>query len=199
MRTRIQDYEQRGVHASLELQQAALKVAWENERLRSLMASKGIARQEIELYLEHCRRGVMTPYLLQDGGHTPSDGMAGSPSTALRSSPQHLSPKSNAQQDIHLIGVEFRLENTLPGATTDTSIDLVPLLVQSISRPHVSCTDNVDPSNAPNETSCEVAATIIASMRWQGDEEEIRIELGCDGRRECTVRNTTVFQIMDVT
>ena len=199
MRTRIQEYEQRGVQASLELQQAARRVAWENERLRSLMASRGITGQEIEQYLEHCRRGVMSPTSIQMEKHPPIDGMVGSPSTALHSSPIHSSSKSNTQQEVRLMGAESMLEDRSPSAEANYSTGFVPSPVQSVFHLDASSTDDVNPRIAPDETSCEVAANIIASMRWQGDKEEVRVELGCDGQRQCTVRNTTVFQIMDMT
>ncbi|KAF2009546.1 hypothetical protein BU24DRAFT_455508 [Aaosphaeria arxii CBS 175.79] len=48
--------------------------------------------------------------------------------------------------------------------------------------------------------SCEAAAVIIAQMRGgdgNADDEAIRAALGCRGRETCTVKNSTVLQIMD--
>ncbi|KAH5998030.1 hypothetical protein HBI68_160320 [Parastagonospora nodorum] len=61
------------------------------------------------------------------------------------------------------------------------------------------------PTNAPTirptsnglEISCETAATIIVEMRGDGDVDSIRASLGCTSREECSVRNSTVLQIMD--
>jgi hypothetical protein len=47
------------------------------------------------------------------------------------------------------------------------------------------------------EISCETAATIIIEMRGDGDVESVRKSLGCAGREECNVRNSTVLQILD--
>jgi hypothetical protein len=47
------------------------------------------------------------------------------------------------------------------------------------------------------EISCERAAAIITEMRGDADLESIRASLGCAGRKECNVRNSTVLQIMD--
>ncbi|EAT83278.2 hypothetical protein SNOG_09086 [Parastagonospora nodorum SN15] len=47
------------------------------------------------------------------------------------------------------------------------------------------------------EISCETAATIIVEMRGDGDVDSIRASLGCTSREECSVRNSTVLQIMD--
>jgi hypothetical protein len=199
MRKRIQEYERQGVQASLELQQAARRVAWENERLRGLIASKGITGQEIEQYLKHCQQGVIPPTLVQMERGPPIDGMAGSPSTTLRSSPIQSSSKPNAQQEVRPIGAEVILRDRSPIVEANSSTGFVPCSVPSVPYLDASNSDDMDAQIVPDETSCEVAADIIASMRWQGDKEEVRMELGCDGQRQCTVRNTTVFQIMDMT
>lgn len=201
MRTRIHEYEQRGVQASLELQQAARRVAWENERLRSLMVAKGISRQEIDDYIEQCRSSTVQGREIQSPGsaslpdppqsdsHATFDSAVNSPSTALVSLP-HGEPvsKLNDSQDIEvaLIEANVRLEDTSPSVNINLSVDYQHSSIQ--------------PGNEidPHETLCEVAASIIAGMRWHGNEEEARVELGCDGPRKCTVKNTKVFQIMDM-
>jgi hypothetical protein len=53
------------------------------------------------------------------------------------------------------------------------------------------------PSNSSLEISCERAAAIITEMRGDVDMETIRASLGCAGRTECNVRNSTVLQILD--
>lgn len=186
MRTRVQDYERRGIQASLELQQAARRVAWENERLRGLMASKGVARQEIEDYLEHCRRGSASPDSVPNGRYTPLVSSVGSPSKSSCHQEHPLKP--NVHRDVEGMPIETdpRSGDTSPSAETES------VTIQRVSHSH-STIDGADPPKAPDETSCEVAANIIASMRWHGDKEEARVELGCDGPRECTVKNTTVF------
>ncbi|KAH7386739.1 hypothetical protein DE146DRAFT_747918 [Phaeosphaeria sp. MPI-PUGE-AT-0046c] len=40
-------------------------------------------------------------------------------------------------------------------------------------------------------------ASIIIEMRGEGDVDSVRASLGCVGRESCTVRNSTVLQIMD--
>lgn len=45
--------------------------------------------------------------------------------------------------------------------------------------------------------SCEAAAAVIAGMRGDLDRELIRASLGCRGQESCTVKNSTVFQLMD--
>jgi len=64
-----------------------------------------------------------------------------------------------------------------------------------------------DPSSVPRsdadamgaglEISCQAAAAMIAEMRGDGDEDLVRDSLGCNGRQRCTIKNTTVLQVMD--
>ena len=46
-------------------------------------------------------------------------------------------------------------------------------------------------------TTCEDAANIIASMRGHGDTEAVRSELGCQPNISCTVKNITIFELLD--
>jgi hypothetical protein len=55
----------------------------------------------------------------------------------------------------------------------------------------------IRPTSNGLEISCETAATIIVEMRGDGDVDSIRASLGCTSREECSVRNSTVLQIMD--
>lgn len=63
------------------------------------------------------------------------------------------------------------------------------------------CPPTITPSNQSIdnglEISCETAASIIIEMRGEGDVNSIRASLGCAGRESCTVRNSTVLQILD--
>ncbi|KAF1828192.1 hypothetical protein BDW02DRAFT_268201 [Decorospora gaudefroyi] len=45
--------------------------------------------------------------------------------------------------------------------------------------------------------SCETAATIIAEMRGDSDKHRIRASLGCQGDKECNVKNSIVLELMD--
>lgn len=52
----------------------------------------------------------------------------------------------------------------------------------------------------PNdETSCEEAARIIASMRGgAGNPDQVMLELGCStADAKCQVKNLSIFQLMD--
>ncbi|PFH61175.1 hypothetical protein XA68_18058 [Ophiocordyceps unilateralis] len=55
MERRIQEYERRGVEATLEMQQAARTVAVENGRLRLMLAHMGAGASDVEAFLQQLR------------------------------------------------------------------------------------------------------------------------------------------------
>lgn len=48
-----------------------------------------------------------------------------------------------------------------------------------------------------HETSCDAAAEILAELHSHRDTVEARRALGCTGTSNCSVKNTTIFQLMD--
>jgi hypothetical protein len=53
---RVQEYEQKGVAATQDMQRAARKVVQENERLRALLARHGVLRDEVDSFLRVCEQ-----------------------------------------------------------------------------------------------------------------------------------------------
>ncbi|KAH6866465.1 hypothetical protein BKA58DRAFT_363821 [Alternaria rosae] len=51
LQRRVQEYEAKGIAATQEMQRAARKVAEENARLKSLLASRGVSHEEVDAYL----------------------------------------------------------------------------------------------------------------------------------------------------
>lgn len=251
MRSRLQDYEKKGVQASAELQVAARKVAWENARLRNFVASKGIAKEEVENFLDDCRRhDYQDPANRQVnnyGGHATGLGLAGPPLSipVPRKSDRELAVvKSEAYQNAHEASspLEAVLQNVeqhqspmihdsraeesgLSPPTVGKSSRSSPSHDPKLSSPAVPdgveesdyCSTFGDalapqergpskptkcqprgPTNDQHQTSCEVAARIIAGMRWENDQEAVLAALGCNGTVDCTVKNTRVFQLMDM-
>jgi hypothetical protein len=84
-------------------------------------------------------------------------------------------------------------------ANSDPHIRPIPQCpVSEASNCHSIIASKSDESlRSPHETSCEDAASIIASMRGHADREQVREELGCGAARDCNVKNTTLFQLMD--
>ncbi|TKW55179.1 hypothetical protein CTA1_11979 [Colletotrichum tanaceti] len=51
LQRKVQEYEKRGIEASLQMQKAARDVAIENSRLRALLASRGVTNDQVDAYL----------------------------------------------------------------------------------------------------------------------------------------------------
>ncbi|OLN86850.1 hypothetical protein CCHL11_04599 [Colletotrichum chlorophyti] len=51
LQRKVQEYEKRGIEASLQMQKAARDVAIENSRLRALLASRGVSAEQVDAYL----------------------------------------------------------------------------------------------------------------------------------------------------
>ncbi|KAK4169719.1 hypothetical protein QBC43DRAFT_351784 [Cladorrhinum sp. PSN259] len=51
LQRRLQEYERRGVEASLEMQRASRSIVLENQRLRALLAARGVSQHEITAHL----------------------------------------------------------------------------------------------------------------------------------------------------
>ncbi|POR31064.1 Uncharacterized protein TPAR_08732 [Tolypocladium paradoxum] len=47
------------------------------------------------------------------------------------------------------------------------------------------------------ETPCEAAAAILVELHGQADLGQTRVALGCNGASNCSVKNTTIFRLMD--
>lgn len=52
LQNRVQEYEQKGIAATVEMQQAARKVMHDNVRLRALLALRGVSNEEVEAFLQ---------------------------------------------------------------------------------------------------------------------------------------------------
>lgn len=118
LQERVQQYERRGVEASLQMQQAAKAVALENQMLRGLLHARGVSQQEIDAYRwrfsrigretetvlgSDSSRRITTAKRRQSRSNTPApsdDGfteMVGSPRTTNASfSPPSAPPPSSA-------------------------------------------------------------------------------------------------------
>jgi hypothetical protein len=97
----------------------------------------------------------------------------------------------------------YAVDNSLPDQTQPSKMGSEPLhsassfeVPQGLSKGCHACKQEA-PSKGGDETSCEDAARIIASMRGQDDPERVWPELGCSVTRGCMVKNITIFQMVD--
>jgi hypothetical protein len=56
LQQRLRKYEEKEIQATLAMQQAARRVAWENRQLRALLASSGISREVIDDFIRNQER-----------------------------------------------------------------------------------------------------------------------------------------------
>ena len=206
---RVRDYERKGVQATAAVQVAARKVADENVRLRSLLTLHGVEGIEVEAYLADDKIPNLTQNLTQNTssrqilgrvpGHTVPQIVDGSMLQHIGLNPYPTPPAAGHSRDIraglpvhqrHINGPRGNgSEGFVPGSAPGST-------VLPAERDNTSLV-----SEAGDETSCEVAAQIIASMRGNEDPMCILPELGCGPEasvgQSCRVKNIDIFQIMD--
>ena len=184
LEARVRKFEKSGADITTEVQIAARKVAEENHVLRTLLRKLGVSTAEIDDHLAGTRqvsdqgsKQLSTGNNLnerpfeQSRPYAPSDKF---PAVRVRLQETALRP----QEDF------WRGCNPAPGVVTSTA---------SSQTLQGSCL----PYPTSDETSCENAARIIASMRGYEDPQALRPELGCTETSTCMVKNMVVFQLAD--
>ncbi|KAF3289702.1 hypothetical protein TWF970_003467 [Orbilia oligospora] len=186
LQQRLREYETKGVHASAEMQQAARKVALENQRLRMLLQQEGVSPAEVDHYLSSFGLGLQFEALggLVSRHHKSQISVLNEAyQKAVSRSPDGLNDEgvlSNVDGGGAILGPK----NIILEDTSDES--------------RCEGTESsISPTDSRFEMPCERAADIILQMRGDGDEQAVFSRLGCGGPASCTMRNTTVFQLLD--
>ncbi|KAI1081791.1 hypothetical protein F5B20DRAFT_57640 [Whalleya microplaca] len=184
---RLRDYERRDAQASAEMQRAARAVAWRNERLMLLLARHGVGRREVEEFLRaeadggpgQCLEGASTRPELEDEPRValmaPGVGIPAIPSSPRRGDRDATGQCGSPSHP------------PIRGEYED-----VPVCDDGAG---VSGTR--DPTERAHLTPCDAAADIIANLQGHGDAAQARTVLGCGSVRDCHVKNTRLFQLMD--
>lgn len=222
---RVRQYERDGVKVTTEVQAAARKVAEENFWLHSLLEKHGISPVEIKDYLDSNRaascslgsevaegpgkkvssqnhidyRNQHPPSLAEQSFSRPqaSTTAHGGGDTGL------MSPKSvpgSPEHELLLYNIDKSIQEDEARASSMATETLDQRSLPE--KPPASCppcrSDERDGTiRRADETSCEDAARIIASMRGHEDPEGVWPELGCSATRSCMVKNITIFQMVD--
>ncbi|KAI1875910.1 uncharacterized protein JN550_001406 [Neoarthrinium moseri] len=184
---RIRAFEREGIQATVEVQHAARMMAIKNERLLALLALHGVQQEEIDTFLaDDAESGDANKVPSQS---STSDATAPGPESAhclahirrLQSNTRN-DTLSQGNPSGHSLPASHRLVcKPISGQAQDTTIR-----------------HEMSSRNATNETtSCEAAATIIASLRGHGDIDEARQTLGCGDKSSCSVKNMDLFQLMN--
>ncbi|KAF2687102.1 hypothetical protein K458DRAFT_185816 [Lentithecium fluviatile CBS 122367] len=184
LQQRVQEYERRGIAATVEVQQAAQAVARENAALRRLLARHGILREEIDRELQSANNDPLSA----DGPKLARLDAALRPRFPQEQTSPMTSPASVCRKPCSQVQPSYEIAerpHELPEArelVVPPPTPIVPALI----------------TTSAAETSCEAAAIIIAQMRGDGDDDFARnMLLGCQGKTDCKVKNTTLFQVLD--
>jgi hypothetical protein len=241
----LREYEQKELQATVFMQLAAKKVAWENAQLRNLLASKGVSGQDIEEFLrsrdrsrnltdlvptspDAAARGWLqssavgdplvqtshindptsrVPLEIRQHSNMPPDMNQAIVDTPLDSVRDQVAPQvppahSSMPEDSSTLRDKASSENHWDWDSPSTSVEEEQLnmlpVVSDCFCPVNSTKSLLGRDNLMLEMSCETAASIIAGMRRNGDKDNARSELGCEGDRQCNVKNIKVLQAMGI-
>ena len=194
LEARVRKYDQDGVRVTAEVQVAARRVAEENHLLRVLLGMHGISAAAIDHHLASSRHvsaatslSAITPSLNSHTRH-PIAAKQSTPSGMSRPNQQvtHVPTQSASQSPIDESRIRSSPEDSRP-MTCERQTS-----VQSSDVP-----GKVSRSEPADETSCESAARIIASMRGHEDPGAFWPALGCSDTDVCMVKNIKIFQLAD--
>lgn len=189
LQRRLDEQERLGAQATFEMQQAARQVAHENKRLRALLSQKGVSDAEVDEFLGRGDPSLIDNQQVQNR-LVPN---AEQPKTPARSCNLELlceNPPRRTEENSRL------REPIGPPDEDDTPTVLNDWPCSS----ETSSSHLADPDvcyNSGMETSCDVAAAILANMHGHADTSRIRVVLGCTGPSDCIVKNTRVFDLLD--
>lgn len=193
LQTRLDECHRRGVQATVEMQQAARHVARENQRLRALLTRKGVPDAEVDAFLRVGDPSFIDEQMLRaqggrttthcDEGQSPTTAYGGrtsEPPFGFISRDKGSAEGSSLQRDYPLAP-----STDFPGPSEDTP--------SYLAEPDFG-------SKPSMETSCDVAASILANMQGHGDTNRARVSLGCGpGSGTCVVNNMRVLDLLDET
>ncbi|KAK5993783.1 hypothetical protein PT974_07220 [Cladobotryum mycophilum] len=201
MQRKLQDYETKGVAATLEMQQAARDVAIENSRLRLLLAHNGISGQVIDGFLQSFNgqdSAEAEEQLLKMQAAMPSTTTGTSTSTMATLFPEHahvdklaVLASASVQQSWH--GADSNYSLASDDSTTAPSTGPVTPSSSAANTP----SSNDQDFDSPMEMSCDAAAQIIARMQGCGERDHPKANLGCHGQGDYLVQNSAFLQILE--
>jgi len=196
------------------MQRAAREVAWVNERLLELLASKGVERGEVDEYLTKARKRAE---------RVKREDMVAS--TDIDDESEAQSPcggTTDTQRAALMHGDRGKVRLRPPAPTSSMPVQGMP--ETPVHEDGVGDGEAVENNNNNNNnkliiststftttrgvkihpppalvTSCDDAANIIADFQGHGDPLRARSALGCGDATDCHVKNTTLFQLMDET
>ncbi|KAH9908552.1 hypothetical protein F4778DRAFT_795958 [Xylariomycetidae sp. FL2044] len=205
---RVRDHEARGVQATREVQMAARAVARRNERLMLLLERLGVGRGVVEGFVRADEGDGEGGDLRGSGG---IGGIGGGGDGDVmpvgdRGRERGGEEEREREEGGGCMGVLQRPDSAGPNVVDD-DVDVDVDAARRDDHPITVCDGGVattitTTTTASAEegsliTSCDQAAVIIAGLQGHGDATQARRSLGCETVRNCHVKNTRLFQLMD--
>ncbi|KAK0725346.1 hypothetical protein B0H67DRAFT_550936 [Lasiosphaeris hirsuta] len=205
LQLRLREHEQRGVEATLAMQRAARKVMRENQRLRALLQRLGVESVVVDGWVaDEGEEGD------GDGDCGGGGGGGGGGAVGERGGEKGCDLGEEGDGERERLDMEIREDRVRisyicngvadpeccqppepgPGRECGTGLDVLAAVGVETSK--------ASPSTL--ETPCDEAVGILAALhqgRRHVDTTQARAALGCNGERDCLVRNTRLFQVMD--
>ncbi|KAL7945307.1 hypothetical protein V8C42DRAFT_54551 [Trichoderma barbatum] len=195
MQRKLQDFESKGVSATLEMQQAARDVAIENSRLRLLLAHSGITIDAVENFLQSFKGQDASEAEHYAAKIATAESIAalGRPSTVATLFPEH------AHVDKLAVLASASMQQSASGHDSDgtiTSDDSTGPVTPSSSNLNAPSPSEVD-FEAPQTMSCDAAAHIIAQMQGCGLREPSKESLEHSGQNDYLIQNSAFLKILE--
>lgn len=180
MQRKLQDFESKGVAATLEMQQAARDVAIENSRLKMLLAHNGIGMDAVENFLQSFKGQDATEAEQYAAKIATAESIAslGRASTVATLFPEHahidklavLASASMQQQSSSSASASGHDSDTTITSDDSTTGPSTGPVTPNSSHMNAPSPSDVD-FEAPQTMSCDAAAHIIAQMQGCGFRE----------------------------
>ncbi|UKZ70754.1 uncharacterized protein TrAtP1_011725 [Trichoderma atroviride] len=179
MQRKLQDFETKGVAATLEMQQAARDVAIENSRLKMLLAHNGVGVDAVESFLQSFKGqdAAEAEHYAAKIATAESIASLGRASTVATLFPEHahvdkLAVLASASMQQQNGGSGHDSDTTITSDDSTTGLSTGPVTPSSSHMNAPSPSDADFSSEAPQTMSCDAAAHIIAQMQGCGFREQ---------------------------
>lgn len=227
LKRRLEEYEKRDALASLEMQRAARAVNAENQSLRTLLWRHGVSQNEVDHFLaseaglphaipggahwedhqEALRSATTDSFSSSAWSHPPSGhkytlsepaGFAPyqqavlTPGSVTSQHPSSATSESAAGVPHPMVyGRQYSVAKREDDSETEgTQSPITDPNATEANTPQLGGTNAL-------ESSCDAAAAILVQLHKQSDPLTARAALGCPGTDNCSVKNTTIFQLME--
>ncbi|KAH8164860.1 hypothetical protein CIB48_g3417 [Xylaria polymorpha] len=179
LEARVRDFENREVQATLTMQRAARHIAWVNDRLMELLASKGVARAEVDEFLRRAGEDEgATAAGRRDADHGSGAGGESFGEGVPQGGKEGEQGRNAADTGTGRKGVsgDDDEEHQVCDGVSQTP-------KRSAGDTNTNNNNNTDEAPPALVTSCDDAASIIAGFQGHGDVAHARSVLGvwrCD-------------------